>query len=42
MLEDNERQIEEDLTPFGMYDDGMPEEMNISVSSSEFDRILLN
>jgi hypothetical protein len=25
-----------------MYDDGMPEEMNISVSSSEFDRILLN
>jgi hypothetical protein len=42
ILEDNERQIEEDLTPFGMYDDGMPEEMNLSVSSSEFDRILLN
>jgi hypothetical protein len=42
ILEDNERQIEEDLTPFGMYDDGMPEEIVSIVSSDEFERILLN
>jgi len=27
ILEDNERAIEENLTPFGLYDDGMPEEI---------------
>lgn len=42
ILEENERQLEENLTPFGMYDDGMPEELNTVVSSDEFERILLN
>lgn len=42
ILEDNERRLEEEMTPFGMFDDGMPEEMNRIVSSDEFERILLN
>ena len=42
ILEENERQLEEDLTPFGLYDDGMPPEEMPVVSSDEFERILLN
>jgi hypothetical protein len=42
ILEDNERQIEEEMTPFGMFDDGMPEDKVRTVSSDEFDSILLN
>jgi hypothetical protein len=42
ILEDNERRLEEEMTPFGMFDDGMPEEINRIVSSDEFERILLN
>ena len=42
MLEENERQMEEDLTPFGLYDDGMPVEQSSYVPDDQFDRILLN
>ncbi len=42
MLDENERQMEEDLTPFGLYDDGMPAEQSPFVSDDQFDRILLN
>ena len=42
ILEDNERQIEEEMTPFGVFDDGMPEDTERILSSDEFERILLN
>lgn len=42
ILEDNERELEENLTPFGLFDDGMPEEQLRVVSAEEFERILLN
>ena len=43
ILENNEREMEENLTPFGIFDDGMPEDINNRmVSNEEFDRILLN
>lgn len=42
MLEENERQIEDDLTPFGMIDDGHDDPINPVMSVSEFDKFLLN
>lgn len=42
ILEENERQMEEDLTPFGLYDDGMPAEQSSYVPDDQFDNILLN
>ena len=42
ILEENERQIEENMYPFGFQDDGMPEEDVMTVSGDEFDRLLLN
>jgi hypothetical protein len=42
ILEDNERQIEEEMTPFGEFDDGMPEEIVQTVSDYEFEKLLLN
>ena len=42
ILEDNERRLEEEMTPFGMFDDGMPDDEIMTVSQDEFDRILLN
>ena len=42
ILEENERQMEENMSPFGFQDDGMPEEQVLTVSSDEFDRLLLN
>lgn len=42
ILEDNERQIEEQMTPFGEFDDGMPEEPVQTVSDYDFERLLLN
>jgi hypothetical protein len=42
ILEDNERQMEEEMTPFGMFDNGMPDEVVRTVSDDEFERILLN
>jgi hypothetical protein len=42
ILEDNERQIEEEMTPFGWSDDGMPEEVVQTVSDYEFEKLLLN
>jgi len=37
ILEENERQIEENMSPFGYQDDGMPVDEAVIVSSSEFD-----
>ena len=42
ILEDNERQMEEEMTPFGMFDNGMPDEVVRTVSDTEFEQILLN
>ena len=42
ILEDNEREMEDNLTPFGFIDAGMPEEQASVVSDNEFERILLN
>lgn len=42
ILEENQREVEENLSPFGIYDDGMPEEIKVVVTPEEFDRILLN
>lgn len=42
ILEENQREMEENLSPFGLYDDGMPEEQRVVVTPEEFDRILLN
>jgi hypothetical protein len=43
ILEENERAIEEVLTPFE-YDDGMPDDLQAGkvVSDHEFERMLLN
>lgn len=42
ILEENQREVEENLSPFGIYDDGMPEEVKVVVTQEEFDKILLN
>jgi hypothetical protein len=42
ILEENQREMEENLSPFGLYDDGMPEEVKVVVTPEEFERILLN
>jgi hypothetical protein len=44
ILEENERAIEEGLTPFGFFDDGMPEDITSPkvVSDYEFEKMLLN
>jgi hypothetical protein len=42
MLEDNERRLEDEMTPFGIFDDGMPIDEQIPISQEEFERILLN
>jgi hypothetical protein len=42
ILEENQREMEENLSPFGIYDDGMPEDVKVVVTPEEFDRILLN
>jgi hypothetical protein len=42
ILEENERQMEDAMSPFGFQDDGMPDEDVMTVSSDEFDRLLLN
>ena len=42
ILEENDYYNEENLTPFGVFDDGQPEEEGRVVSASEFDKFLLN
>lgn len=42
ILEENERQMEDAMSPFGFQDDGMPDEDVLTVSGDEFDRLLLN
>lgn len=37
-----EMEVEEDYTPFGIIDDGMPDDFEKPMSQSEFDRWLLN
>jgi hypothetical protein len=42
ILDANEKRLEDEMTPFGIIDAGMPEEQMYYVSDSEFERMLLN
>jgi hypothetical protein len=42
ILEENEKKLEEEMTPFGLYDDGMPGDNTGYISSDEFEKFLLN
>ena len=42
ILEDNERKLEEEMTPFGIFDDGMPDDPMVILSDRDFENLMLN